>query len=77
MISFHSLEDRIVKSFFRLHASDCICPPRQPVCTCDHRATLREITRRPLRPSADEVARNPRARSARLRVAEHIGQAAA
>jgi len=73
VISFHSLEDRLVKSFFRLHASDCICPPRQPVCTCDHRATLREITRRPLRPSADEVARNPRARSARLRVAERIG----
>lgn len=72
VISFHSLEDRRVKTFFRLHARDCICPPRQPVCTCDHRATLREVTRRPLRPSADEVARNPRARSARLRVAERI-----
>jgi len=72
IISFHSLEDRRVKTFFRLHASDCICPPRQPVCTCDHRATLREVTRRPLRPSADEVARNPRSRSARLRVAERL-----
>lgn len=70
VISFHSLEDRRVKEFFRLHAKDCICPPRQPVCTCDHRATLREVTRRPLRPSEAEVARNPRARSARLRVAE-------
>lgn len=77
VISFHSLEDRRVKEFFRLHARDCICPPRQPVCTCDHRATLREVTRRPLRPSDAEVARNPRARSARLRVAEALGQEAA
>ncbi|MEX2373876.1 MAG: 16S rRNA (cytosine(1402)-N(4))-methyltransferase RsmH, partial [Dehalococcoidia bacterium] len=74
VISFHSLEDRRVKEFFRLHARDCICPPRQPVCTCDHRATLREVTRRPLRPTDAEVARNPRARSARLRVAEALGQ---
>ncbi len=79
VISFHSLEDRRVKEFFRLHAKDCICPPRQPVCTCDHRATLREITRRPLRASLDEVTANPRARSARLRVAERlatVGEAA-
>lgn len=74
VISFHSLEDRRVKEFFRLHARDCICPPRQPVCTCDHRATLREVTRRPLRPSDAEVGRNPRARSARLRVAEALGE---
>jgi len=72
VISFHSLEDRRVKEFFRLHAKDCICPPRQPVCTCDHRATLREVTRRPLRASLDEVNANPRARSARLRVAERL-----
>ena len=77
VISFHSLEDRRVKEFIRLHARDCICPPRQPVCTCDHRATLREVTRRPLRPTADEVARNPRARSARLRVAEMLAREAA
>lgn len=79
VISFHSLEDRRVKEFFRLHAKDCICPPRQPVCTCDHRATLREVTRRPLRASVDEVNANPRARSARLRVAERlapVGEAA-
>jgi len=74
VISFHSLEDRRVKEFFRLHARDCICPPRQPVCTCDHRATLREVTRKPLRPTDAEVARNPRARSARLRVAEALGE---
>ena len=71
-ISFHSLEDRLVKSFFNVESTDCICPPQQPVCTCGHRATLRIITRRPVRPSEAEVAANPRARSARLRVAEKI-----
>ncbi len=71
-ISFHSLEDRLVKSFFNVESKDCICPPQQPVCTCGHRATLRIITRRPVRPSDEEVALNPRARSAKLRVAEKI-----
>jgi 16S rRNA (cytosine1402-N4)-methyltransferase len=71
-ISFHSLEDRLVKSFFNVESKDCICPPQQPVCTCGHRATLRIITRRPVRPSEEEVAANPRARSARLRVAEAL-----
>ena len=71
-ISFHSLEDRPVKSFFIVESKDCICPPQQPVCTCGHRATLRIITRRPVRPSPEEIARNPRARSARLRVAEKL-----
>ena len=71
-ISFHSLEDRLVKSFFNVESKDCICPPQQPVCTCGHRATLRIVTRRPVRPSEEEVAANPRARSARLRVAEKI-----
>jgi len=71
-ISFHSLEDRLVKSFFIVESKDCICPPQQPVCTCGHRATLRIVTRRPVRPSEAEVAANPRARSARLRVAEKI-----
>ncbi len=71
-ISFHSLEDRLVKSFFNVESKDCICPPQQPVCTCGHRATLRIITRRPVRPSDEEVAFNPRARSAKLRVAEKI-----
>lgn len=72
VISFHSLEDRAVKAFFRERGRDCICPPRQPVCTCDHRATLRELSRRVRRPGEAEVARNPRARSARLRVAESV-----
>jgi 16S rRNA (cytosine1402-N4)-methyltransferase len=71
-ISFHSLEDRLVKSFFNVESKDCICPPQQPVCTCGHRATLRVVTRHVVRPSAEEVAANPRARSARLRVAERI-----
>lgn len=72
VISFHSLEDRIVKQFFRRESADCLCPPRQPVCTCGHRATLVEVTRHPIRPQESEIAQNPRARSARLRVAERI-----
>jgi len=71
-ISFHSLEDRLVKSFFNVESKDCICPPQQPVCTCGHRAALRIVTRHLVRPSEEEVAVNPRARSARLRVAEKI-----
>ena len=73
VISFHSLEDRIVKRFFRQESRDCICPPEAPACMCDHRAVLRLISRKPLRPTAEEVAENPRARSARLRIAERIG----
>lgn len=75
VISFHSLEDRIVKRFVQRESRDCVCPPRQPVCTCGHRATVAIVTRRPIRPEADEVNRNPRARSARLRVAERLGLA--
>ena len=70
VISFHSLEDRIVKQYFRQEAKDCICPPRQPVCTCGHRASIIEIHRSPIRPQEAEVQKNPRARSALLRVAE-------
>jgi 16S rRNA (cytosine1402-N4)-methyltransferase len=72
VISFHSLEDRLVKRFFRRQAQDCICPPEQPMCTCQHQPTLRVITRRPVRPDETEIAQNPRARSARLRVAEKL-----
>jgi 16S rRNA (cytosine1402-N4)-methyltransferase len=72
VISFHSLEDGLVKRFFQREARDCICPPQQPVCTCGHRARLRVVTRRPIRPSAEEVAANPRSRSARLRAAERL-----
>ncbi|MBT4125131.1 MAG: 16S rRNA (cytosine(1402)-N(4))-methyltransferase RsmH [Chloroflexi bacterium] len=72
VISYHSLEDRIVKNFVRKQASDCICPPGTPVCRCDHLATLKMITRRPSIPTDSEIAANPRARSAKLRVAERI-----
>jgi len=72
VISYHSLEDRIVKNFIRKQAADCICPPGTPVCRCDHLATLKVITRRPLIPSDSEIDANPRARSAKLRVAERV-----
>lgn len=72
IIAFHSLEDRIVKTFMRREASDCICPPHTPVCICGHKATLRILTPRPLVPTSQEVERNPRARSAKLRAAEII-----
>jgi len=75
VISFHSLEDRIVKQFVRRESRDCICPPEQPICTCSHRATLRELTSKPVRPQEDEIRSNPRSRSARLRVAERIEEA--
>jgi len=73
IISFHSLEDRIVKQYFKQEATDCICPPEQPVCTCDHRASIRIITRKPVIASAEEQSINPRARSAKLRAAERRG----
>jgi 16S rRNA (cytosine1402-N4)-methyltransferase len=76
VISYHSLEDRIVKNFLRRESQDCVCPPGVPVCVCGHRATLRLVARSVVRPSAAEVAANPRARSARLRVAERLPSAA-
>ena len=69
VITFHSLEDRIVKDCFRLHATDCICPPRQPVCTCGHKADIKLYNRKPITADNDELAGNPRSRSANLRVA--------
>jgi 16S rRNA (cytosine1402-N4)-methyltransferase len=72
IISFHSLEDRLVKRFYRQEARDCICPPELPLCVCDHRATVQIISGKPVRPTADEIARNPRSRSARLRIAERL-----
>ncbi len=72
MIAFHSLEDRIVKRFYRQESQDCICPPDQPTCVCAHQASLKVITRRPIRAKSSEIAANPRARSARLRVAERL-----
>lgn len=75
VIAFHSLEDRIVKNYLRDESRDCICPPEVPVCVCDHKARLRLITRRVIKPGVDEIEANPRARSARLRVAEAISLA--
>jgi 16S rRNA (cytosine1402-N4)-methyltransferase len=72
VIAFHSLEDRIVKQFFRRESQDCLCPPKQPVCTCGHKASLTEITRKPIQASETEALENPRARSSRLRVAEKL-----
>lgn len=72
VIAFHSLEDRIVKQFLRRESQDCICPPRQPVCTCGHKASLKEITRHPITAQAAEIEQNSRSRSAKLRVAQRI-----
>lgn len=72
VITFHSLEDRLVKEFMRDKARDCICPSQSPICTCDHRAEIRIINRKPIVPSKEECEVNPRARSAKLRVAEKI-----
>jgi 16S rRNA (cytosine1402-N4)-methyltransferase len=72
VIAFHSLEDRIVKQFFRKESRDCICPPKIPQCVCGHIKQLKEINRRPIRPEEKEILENPRARSAKLRVAEKI-----
>jgi 16S rRNA (cytosine1402-N4)-methyltransferase len=72
VLSYHSLEDRIVKDVFRDRAAGCSCPPSFPVCVCSRRRVLSLVTRKPVRPSPEEVVENRRARSARLRVAERI-----
>ena len=68
VITYHSGEDRLVKHAFREWSTDCVCPPKQPVCTCGHRALGETVTRKPMTPAESEIARNPRARSAKLRV---------
>jgi len=73
VISFHSLEDRIVKQFLRDTERGCTCPPDFPVCVCGSAPTMRATPRRAIRPSAGEIARNPRAQSARLRVGTKVG----
>jgi 16S rRNA (cytosine1402-N4)-methyltransferase len=72
IITFHSLEDRIVKNEFKYLAIDCICPPELPICQCDKEKEVKVITRKPILPSDEEVEVNPRSRSAKLRVAEKI-----
>jgi len=77
VLTYHSLEDRIVKRFFVAGARDCTCPPDFPICVCGAQASLRLVTRKPVSPGDAELARNPRAASARLRVAEKLGSEAA
>lgn len=72
VISFHSLEDRLVKRFLQRESRDCLCPPESPFCTCGHTARLRLLTRKAVRPTGQETAANPRARSARLRAAQKM-----
>lgn len=72
IITFHSLEDRIIKNAFRDLSLKCICPPEMPVCTCNTKPLLKVITRKPVLPSDKEIEVNPRARSAKLRVAERV-----
>jgi len=76
VISFHSLEDRIVKRFFIEQAATCICPPGLPVCVCEHKPRVRVLTRRGVRATPEEVNRNPRSRSAILRAVEKLPDAA-
>ena len=73
-ISFHSLEDRMVKEFFKGHAAGCICPPGLPQCVCGHEPTMRVLTRKPVTPRAAEAESNPRSKSAKLRVAVRLGE---
>ena len=72
VLAFHSLEDRIVKTQFKTHAHPCVCPPKLPVCTCGREPQLQLLTRRVIRPSEEEVDRNPMARSTRLRAAQKL-----
>ena len=72
VITYHSLEDRIVKQFFVDLSQGCTCPPGLPVCTCGHEPVLRNLTRKAIVPAPEEIEQNPRARSAKLRVAEKL-----
>lgn len=72
VISYHSLEDRIVKDVFRRMSQGCTCPPDLPVCVCGNKPILKTITRKPILPSSEEIQRNPRSRSAKLRVAQRL-----
>ena len=72
VISFHSLEDRTVKEFFRRESQGCLCPPSVPVCVCGHKPNLKLVTKKAVKPSAKEIQANPKSRSARMRVGERI-----
>ena len=70
VISYHSLEDRLVKNKLRRESSNCMCPAKSPVCICDHSETLRLVHKRVIKPTDEELESNPRSRSAKLRTAE-------
>ncbi len=72
IITFHPLEDRIIKNTFKLHSTDCICPPRLPKCVCNHKADVKLITRHPIVPTDNELLSNTRSGSAKLRIAEKL-----
>ena len=72
VISFHSLEDRIVKNGIAARENGCTCPREAPICTCGFVRTLKSVTRKPILPGTEELEANPRARSAKLRVAERV-----
>lgn len=72
VISYHSLEDRIVKNIIRTESKECLCPPEIPICQCNHKPQVKIITKKPIVPNEEEVEENPRARSAKMRVAEKI-----
>jgi len=72
IITFHPLEDRIVKNIFKTHAMDCLCPPRIPKCVCGHKADIKLITKHPIVPEDNELLSNSRAGSAKLRIAEKL-----
>lgn len=72
VVSYHSLEDRIVKNFFKQESKDCLCPPEVPICRCGHKPRLKIISKKIILPNEEEIKNNPRARSAKMRVAEVI-----
>ncbi|MBN2280641.1 MAG: 16S rRNA (cytosine(1402)-N(4))-methyltransferase RsmH [Candidatus Marinimicrobia bacterium] len=72
IISYHSLEDRIIKNFIKDKTTDCICPPELPICACSHKAVMKNLTRKPVLPSDEEIKTNNRSRSAKLRVVEML-----
>ena len=74
VISYHSLEDRIVKQFMKREANDCICPPEAIVCRCGHTSSLKLISKKVIKPSSSEIENNPRSRSGKMRVAERLSQ---
>ena len=72
ILSFHSLEDRIVKNAYKINATGCLCPPKTPICICGHKQTLKLVNKKPVMASLQEQKENPRSTSAKLRIGEKI-----